>query len=149
MADFLPQTVLNVNYGRQGRAVFQLTTPLHFVCWWVVQNTCAQSPLVKQWQRGILFPVLDHWLGPWWWDEGCWELPFSFFPRDQSWFNENLPFHQRNHWSSKDQNLSGKIQCITINSLARTEFPDMWRRGYGFIKRILLWGGFSSNFQIA
>lgn len=43
MADFLPQTVLNVNYGRQGSAVFQLTLALHFVCWQMVEETSAPT----------------------------------------------------------------------------------------------------------
>ena len=51
----------------------------------------------------------------------------SLFSRDQLWFNENLPFHQRNLWSGNDQNSLGKVQHLTINSFARTEFTDMWK----------------------
>lgn len=145
MADFLPQTVLNVNYGRQGRAVFQLTTPLHFVCRWVVQNTRTQSHFVKQWQRtqywffslfltaGLAGVVV------WTWVWGGWveELTFSVFPRVQSWFNGNLSFHQRTLWCVDYQNLFGKVQHLAINSLARTEFTEMWK-GYGLIERMWL-----------
>lgn len=133
MADFLPQTVLNVNYGRQGRAVFQLTTPLHFVCRRVVQNTCTQSRFVKHDREGfsidfasrsllLVWEVLVLW--------GCvceWgKLIFSLFSRDQSWFNENLPFHQRTLQHGDYQNLLGKVHSA-INSLARTEFTEMWK----------------------
>lgn len=53
------------------------------------------------------------------------EVTFSLFPRDPSCFNGNLPFHQRNLWCGDDQNLLRKVQCLAINSLARTEFTDM------------------------
>lgn len=72
----------------------------------------------------ILFPVPDPWFGRLWW---CREWRAYLFPFMVSWFNENLPFHQRNLWCGDDLYLLGKVQHIVINSLARTEVTKMWK----------------------
>lgn len=148
MADFLPQTVLNVNYGRQGRAVFQLTTPLHFVCRQMVQNTCTQSHLVQQWRRTQYWFFSNiFWLLVWkvfvvsgWGGVGEWgSILFPFFPGDHPFIREpSGVVVAKTCWGRYNTQLS---------TVLLEQSSQKYERGYGFIKSIWLSRGFYSNSQ--